>query len=75
MLPGGYRLLVGRDVEENVTPFRQLVVRPAQWALLVIVLLGLAGGIFVTRRVLKRIDAMTATSEVIMAGDLSGGWW
>lgn len=71
MLPGGYRLLVGRDVEERDT-IRQLVVRPAQWALLVIVLLGLAGGIFVTRRVLKRIDAMTATSEVIMAGDLSG---
>lgn len=71
LLPGGYRLLVGRDVEERDT-IRQLVVRPAQWALLVIVVLGLVGGIFVTRRVLKRIDAMTATSEVIMAGDLSG---
>lgn len=71
LLPGGYRLLVGRDVEERDT-VRQLVVRPAQWALLVIVVLGLVGGIFVTRRVLKRIDAMTATSEVIMAGDLSG---
>lgn len=71
MLPGGYRLLVGRDVEERDT-VRQLVVRPAQWALAVIVVLGLLGGIFVTRRVLKRIDAMTATSEVIMAGNLSG---
>ena len=71
ILPGGYRLLVGRDIEERDT-LRDLVARPAQWAVLIIVVLGLAGGVFVTRRVLKRIDAMTATSETIMAGDLSG---
>jgi signal transduction histidine kinase len=34
--------------------------------------LGLAGGFFVTRRVLKRFDAMTETTQRIMAGDLSG---
>jgi len=71
MLPGGFRLLVGRDIEERDT-LRDLVTRPAQWAVALIVVLGLAGGVFVTRRVLKRIDAMTATSETIMAGDLSG---
>lgn len=71
MLPGGYRLLVGRDVEERDT-VRQMVVRPAQGALLMILILGLIGGFFVTRRVLKRIDSMTATSEEIMAGNLSG---
>lgn len=71
MLPGGYRMLVGRDIEDRDT-LRQLVVRPAQVALGLILLLGLAGGIFVTRRVLKRIDSMTATSETIMAGDLTG---
>ncbi|MBA4790293.1 MAG: ATP-binding protein [Pseudomonadota bacterium] len=71
MLPGGYRLLVGRDVEERDT-VRQMVVRPAQGALLLILVLGLLGGFFVTRRVLKRIDSMTATSEVIMAGNLGG---
>ncbi|OYZ70308.1 MAG: two-component sensor histidine kinase [Rhizobiales bacterium 24-66-13] len=70
-LPGGYRLLVGRDIEERDT-LRQLVVRPAQGALVLILVLGIAGGIFVTRRVLKRIESMTATSETIMAGDLSG---
>ncbi|WP_247657927.1 sensor histidine kinase [Aquabacter sp. L1I39] len=71
ILPGGFRLLVGRDIEERDT-LRQMVVRPAQGALAVILVLGLVGGFFVTRRVLKRIDSMTATSEVIMAGDLSG---
>jgi len=71
ILPGGFRLLVGRDIEERDT-LRDLVARPAQWAVVLIVVLGVAGGIFVTRRVLKRIDAMTATTETIMAGDLSG---
>lgn len=71
ILPGGYRLLVGRDIEERDT-LRDLVARPAQWAVLLIVVLGLAGGVFVTRRVLKRIDSMSATAETIMAGNLSG---
>ncbi|MGE4373594.1 MAG: ATP-binding protein [Xanthobacter sp.] len=70
-LPGGYRLLVGRDIEERDT-MRDLVARPAQWAVVILVVLGLAGSIFVTRRVMKRIDAMTETSATIMAGDLSG---
>ena len=33
-------------------------------------MLGLAGGLFVTRRVLRRVDAMTETTRTIMAGDL-----
>jgi signal transduction histidine kinase len=34
--------------------------------------LGIGGGIFVARRVLQRIGAMTGTAQRIMAGDLSG---
>jgi signal transduction histidine kinase len=37
-----------------------------------VLILGLAGGLFVTRRVLRRVDAMTETSRTLMAGDLSG---
>jgi signal transduction histidine kinase len=37
-----------------------------------VVVLGLAGGFFVSRRVLSRIDAMTGTAQTIMAGDLAG---
>src|SRR5207302_11023823 len=37
----------------------------------IVVVLGLAGGLFVTRRVLKRVDAMTETTQTIMRGDLS----
>lgn len=70
-LPGRFRVLVGRDFEER-DRLRQILARPARWAVVLIVVMGLAGGIFVARRVLKRIDAMTATNERIMAGDLTG---
>jgi signal transduction histidine kinase len=39
---------------------------------LVLVVMGVTGGVFIARRVLRRIDGMTATSDRIMAGDLSG---
>ena len=71
VLPGGFRLLVGRDIEERER-IRQLLVPPARWAVIVLVIMGVAGGVFVARRVLRRIDGMTATSDRIMAGDLSG---
>ena len=44
----------------------------ARWSVAVVVVLGLIGGFFVARRVLKRIDAMTGTTRTIMEGDLSG---
>jgi signal transduction histidine kinase len=70
-LSGGFRLLVGRDLEERRRLFG-IVARAAQWSILVVVVLGIGGGIFVARRVLRRIDAMTGTTQRIMAGDLSG---
>ena len=70
-LTNGFRLLVGRDLEERRRIFG-IVANAAQWSLLVVIVLGLGGGIFVARRVLHRIDAMTGTTQRIMAGDLSG---
>jgi signal transduction histidine kinase len=70
-LSSGFRLLVGRDLEERRRMFG-IVAKAAQWSLLVVVVLGLGGGVFVARRVLRRIDAMTGTTQRIMAGDLSG---
>ena len=71
VLPGGYRLLVGRDTEERER-LSAVIANAVQWSLGLVVVLGLAGGVFVARRVLKRLDAMTETSRTIMAGDLSG---
>jgi signal transduction histidine kinase len=70
-LSSGFRLLIGRDLEERRRLFG-IVAKAAQWSLLIVVVLGLGGGVFVARRVLRRIDAMTGTTQRIMAGDLSG---
>jgi signal transduction histidine kinase len=70
-LSGGFRLLIGRDLEERRRLFG-IVAKAAQWSVLIVVVLGLGGGVFVARRVLRRIDAMTGTTRRIMAGDLSG---
>jgi signal transduction histidine kinase len=70
-LSGGFRLLIGHDLEERRRLFA-IVAKAAQWSILVVVVLGIGGGIFVAKRVLQRIDAMTGTTRRIMAGDLSG---
>ncbi|HEY0566643.1 MAG TPA: ATP-binding protein [Xanthobacteraceae bacterium] len=69
-LSGGFRLLVGRDLEERDRLY-DIVISAARWSTALVVVLGLLGGFFVARRVLKRIDAMTGTTQTIMAGDLS----
>ena len=70
-LPSGFRLLVGRDLEERERLY-DIILAAGQWSIAVVIVLGLAGGFIVARRVLRRVDAMTGTSRTIMAGDLSG---
>ena len=70
LLPSGFRLLVGRDVEDRQR-IGEVMWRALLLSLLLVGVLGCLGGWFVTRRVLKRIDGMTATTETIMSGDLS----
>lgn len=71
LLPGGFRLLVGRDMEESAR-LRDVIRRAFGYSLLFIGVLGCGGAWFITRRVLKRIDDMTDTTRTIMAGNLSG---
>ena len=70
-LPGGFHLLVGRDLEERERLFG-IIQNAGQWSIALVIVLGLIGGFFVSRRVLKRIDAMTGTAQTIMRGDLTG---
>jgi hypothetical protein len=70
-LPGGFRLLVGRDLDERERLYH-IVLAAGRWSVAIVIVLGLAGGLFVTRRVLRRVDAMTETTRTIMAGDLGG---
>ncbi|MCG2638527.1 ATPase [Bradyrhizobium sp. CCBAU 11434] len=69
-LENGFRLLIGRDLAERRRLFG-IVAKAAQWSILIVVVLGLGGGVFVARRVLTRIDAMSGTAHRIMIGDLS----
>ena len=48
-----------------------IVLAAGRWSIAMVIVLGLAGGLFVTRRVLHRVDAMTETTRNIMKGDLS----
>jgi signal transduction histidine kinase len=71
VLPGGFRLLVGRDLAER-EQFRDVVWRAVKLSIGAVLLLGLVTWLFVSRRVLKRIDAVSATTKQIMGGDLGG---
>jgi len=69
-LPGGFKLLVGRDLEER-DRLDNVVLDAGKWSAAAVIFLGLVGGFFVARRVLRRVDAMTETTQAIMGGDLS----
>lgn len=71
ILPGGFRLMVGRDLAET-DRFRAVIWRTGGWSILFVLALAVTGGVFVARRVLTRIDQMTETTRLIMAGDFSG---
>lgn len=69
ILPNGFRVVVGRDVLDR----DRLVFatrRTFGWAIVLVVMLGGGAGLFITRRVLKRVDAMSDTANRIMAGNL-----
>jgi signal transduction histidine kinase len=70
LLQGGFRLLVGRDLEDREA-LRGFMLRALFTSLGWLVLIGTAGGIFVAMRVLRRVDAMSASAQTIMSGDLS----
>jgi signal transduction histidine kinase len=70
-LPSNFKILVGRDLEERERLY-DVVLDAGKWSTAAVIVLGLLGGFFVARRVLRRVDAMTETTRTIMGGDLSG---
>lgn len=71
VLDNGFRVLVGRDIGERER-FRTVVRKAFRAVVVVMILLGATTWWFLSRRVLKRIDQVSATSGRIVAGDLSG---
>jgi signal transduction histidine kinase len=69
-LPSGFRLLVGRDVEDRVE-VRRLVVSALLWASVGALILAVAGGAMVRAAVLRRVESINRTARAIVQGDLS----
>jgi HAMP domain-containing protein len=70
-LAGGFSLVVGRDVEA-LRQFGNIIRRTIFYALAIALVLGLGGGLLMSRNFLRRVDAITEASRTIMAGNMSG---
>jgi signal transduction histidine kinase len=70
VLPGDFHLLVGRDLHE-ARNFRERITHTLAWSALITLGLGIAGGLLMTRNMLRKVDAVNRTSTGIIHGDLS----
>jgi len=69
-LPGGYHLLVGRDVARFL-PLERRFWYGLAGAVSVLCIVGALGGFLIRRTLLSRIDSIRRTVHAIMQGDLS----
>ncbi|MDJ0931859.1 MAG: HAMP domain-containing sensor histidine kinase [Breoghania sp.] len=70
VLPGGFHILIGRDISEGKR-FREVIQSASRITIAVVGVLAILSWLFVGRRVMKRIDAVSETGRLIMEGDLS----
>jgi hypothetical protein len=70
LLPGGYNLLVGRDVAK-FAPLQRHFWTGLGGALGVLSIAGVLGGVLIRRAILARIDSIRQTVLAIVQGDLS----
>jgi len=69
-LAGGFYLLVGRDMTER-TDFTKLMTDALIGGLILTAVLGIAGGILMSRSLLARIEGINRGTEDILQGDLT----
>ena len=70
LLTQGFYLLVARDVHER-RELEALFTAMLLWGAGLMIVLGFAGGVIISRNFLARLDVINRTSRQIMAGDLS----
>lgn len=70
LIPGGFRLLIGHDIEDQEV-LRDILRQALGVSLFWLALVGALGGMFVSHRMLERVDMMSASARRIMAGDLN----
>ncbi len=69
-LLGGYRLLVGRDMNE-VNAVESTIRTTLLWSLAITGFFGVVGGVWISRVVVRRLEVINRTSREIMSGDLT----
>ena len=69
-LTQGFYLLVARDVDER-HQLEDLFRTALMWGAGLMIVLGLAGGVLISRNFLARLDVINRTSRQIIGGDLS----
>ncbi|WP_375187218.1 HAMP domain-containing sensor histidine kinase [Sphingobium yanoikuyae] len=67
----GARLIVGRDIED-IAQNEELLQSAVPWTLGVSVFLGIIGGVVMSFAIGRRIDEVSSTARLVIAGDLSG---
>jgi signal transduction histidine kinase len=70
VLPGNFRLLVGHDLEDRER-LRHILGSTLATSLVWLVAIGGLGGLFVARRLLHRVDVMSAKAATLLQADLS----
>jgi len=70
IVPGGLRLLVGRDVNDFMA-VKELVERAINFGMAITFALAMFGGIMMSRSTSKRVELINQTSQNIMRGNLS----
>ncbi|MBO6787089.1 MAG: HAMP domain-containing protein [Rhodospirillales bacterium] len=70
VLPGGFHLLVGYDVQDQVR-LEQRMRQSMIWIGALALVLGLGGGLLIARHWLSRVDSVNKTAGEIMDGDMS----
>jgi len=69
-LPEGLVLLVGREISD-LDRLLSLVGKALAWGAGPVIVLSLAGGVFMSSQVLRRIESINDTTRRIISGDLS----
>ncbi|WP_294538688.1 ATP-binding protein [uncultured Rhodoblastus sp.] len=70
-LPGHFKLLIGHDLEDRER-LSHILGSALFTSLLWLLTIGGLGGLFVARRLLNRVDAMSAKAATLLEEDLSG---
>jgi signal transduction histidine kinase len=69
-LPGGYHLLVGRNIQDRIR-IRGRIVEAMAWGGALVFALAILGGLIFRRLVIRRVEAIGRTAAGIVEGDLA----